>query len=439
MRRVLIANRGEIALRILRTCHALGIETVAVHSKVDAGLRHLDFATDTVCIDETSYLMPEAIVSAALSRGCDAIHPGYGLLSENPAFARLCAEQGVTFIGPAASLIETMADKLAARRTVADLGLDVIDGLDSPDDADMEAWAKRTGFPVIVKAAHGGGGRGMRLVARAESLAPAVTAARAEAAASFGSDAVYLEQFVRAARHVEVQVLGDGVGNAIHLGTRDCTVQRSYQKLIEEASAPFIEPSVLDELAERCASAAAKMGYAGAGTFEFLYDGQSFRFIEMNARLQVEHAVTEMVTGVDLVAAQIHVADGQSLPSPDSIVHRGHAVECRINAEQIDDDGLVRPSPGRVDEVMLPGGPGIRVDSHLFDGYVVPHHYDSLVAKVIAWGETRRQAIARMAVALEEMRIGGIETNIDWLRAMVTGNAFASGDLTRVADTRKAA
>ena len=436
MRRVLIANRGEIALRILRTCQAMGIETVAAFTKADKELRHLDLATDTVCIGESSYLEPQGLVSAALSRGCDAVHPGYGLLSENAGFAELATEKGLTFIGPSPEVMRVMGDKIAARNTVKSLGLSVIEGVTVDGLDEARSWAESAGFPVIVKAAHGGGGRGMRLVKDASALDAAVAGARGEAVASFGSDAVYLEKYLGDSRHVEVQVLGDGKGNAIHFGTRDCTVQRSYQKVIEEAPAPFIDAADLEAVAASCADVAAKLEYAGAGTFEFLFDGRRFYFIEMNTRLQVEHPVTEAITGVDLVREQIEVARSGALSMTQADVSfSGHAIECRINAEKVLPDGSVEPSPGQVASLIFPGGRGVRVDSHLYAGYHIPFYYDSLIAKIIAHDETRDAAGARMKFALRETVISGIETNIDWLEKLISSDPFQSGDLRAVTRT----
>ncbi|MBJ40538.1 MAG: acetyl-CoA carboxylase biotin carboxylase subunit [Gammaproteobacteria bacterium] len=421
LKRVLIANRGEIALRIQRACAALGIETVAAYSRVDESLLHLRYADDAVCVGSTSYLDVNNMVMAALSRGCDAVHPGYGFLSENAAFAAAVEDAGLAFIGPKAEHIELMGDKVNARAVAAELGLAVTPGSSLVEDADAGAQAEALGFPVMLKAAAGGGGRGMRIVETNADLAGALARAREEARTFFGSDGIYLERFYPAPRHVEVQVLGDGAGAGIHYLTRDCSVQRRHQKLIEEAPAPAIEGDKLTGLGEQCAEAVARLGYRGAGTFEFLYADDTFYFMEMNTRLQVEHPVTEMVTGVDLVAAQLRIAGGDTvLPAGEE---RGHAIECRINAE----DDAFRPSPGRVTELILPGGAGIRVDTHLYPGYVVPHHYDSLVAKVIAHGGDRAEALARMLRALRELRIGGIETNRKRHIEMLSDPAFQAG------------
>lgn len=427
IQRVLIANRGEIALRVLRACRELGIEVVAAFTKADRELRHLDLADDAVCIGETSYLDPAAMVAAASSRGCDAIHPGYGLLSENPAFAQMVRDAGLVFIGPSAETMTLMGDKRAARDKVESLGLEVIPGI-AAAGSDVEAWANDAGFPMLVKAAHGGGGRGMRLVTRVESLASAIEAARSESAASFGSDEVYLERYLDRSRHVEVQVFGDGRGHAVHFGTRDCSVQRSYQKLIEEAPAPAIASEALDALAARCVEVAAALSYSGAGTFEFLYADDRFFFIEMNTRLQVEHPVTEMVTGHDLVQLQLRVAAGGALPRQEEILFTGHAIECRVNAESTTEGGETRPSPGRITELVLPGGPGVRVDSHLYAGYTVPHQYDSLIAKIVAFGRDRAAARAVMERALVETVIRGVETNRERLIAVVRSREFAEAD-----------
>ena len=420
-KRVLIANRGEIALRVQRACAELGIETVAAYSRTDASLLHLRYADDAVCVGETSYLDVGNMVMAALSRGCDAVHPGYGFLSENASFAAAVEEAGLAFIGPKAEHVELMGDKVNARAAAAELGLTATPGSELLEDADAAARADAIGYPVMLKAAAGGGGRGMRIVQSADALAPALAQARQEAKAFFGNDGMYLERYYAAPRHVEVQVLGDGAGTGVHYLTRDCSVQRRHQKLIEEAPAPAIETAALDALGAQCADAVAALGYRGAGTFEFLYADDTFFFMEMNTRLQVEHPVTEMITGIDLVGAQLRIAAGEW--SPQSFESRGHAIECRINAE----DEAFRPSPGRVTELILPGGAGVRVDTHLYVGYEVPHHYDSLVAKLVAHGADRTEAIARMLRALRELRIGGIETNRKQHIEMLSDAAFRAG------------
>ena len=420
-KRVFIANRGEIALRVQRACAELGVETVAAHSRVDESLLHLRYASDTVCVGDTSYLNINNMIMAAVARGCDAVHPGYGFLSENASFAAAVEEAGLTFIGPRAEHIELMGDKVNARASAAKLGLVVTPGTVAVADDGALAQAREIGFPVILKASAGGGGRGMRVVRAEAELDVALAQAREEAGSFFGSDSIYLERYFENSRHVEVQVLGDGEGQGRHYLTRDCSVQRRHQKLIEEAPAPAIARSALDALGARCAAAVAALGYRGAGTFEFLYADGEFWFMEMNTRLQVEHPVTEMITGVDLVAAQLRVAAGDlSLPE---VSATGHAIECRINAE--DDD--YHPSPGRITQLVLPGGPGVRVDTHLYEGYEVPHHYDSLVAKVICHGQNRAEAIARMLRSLGEMRVGGIATNRERHMDMLRDSGFQAG------------
>ncbi len=425
--RILIANRGEIALRVLRACHELGIEAVAAYTQADRGLRHLDLADDAVCIGQSSYLDQTALIAAAQSRQCDAIHPGYGLLSENAEFARAVSDAGLTFIGPSADTMAKMGDKWLARDLVASLGLSVIPGeAVSAEDASVVATA--LGYPLMLKAAFGGGGRGLRLVSSPSELASAVEAATAEAEVGFGNGALYLEKFLAGARHIEVQILGDGRGGVVHLGARDCTLQRSHQKLVEESPPPEIDEALLATLVEDAAAVASKLEYLGAGTFEFLYQDRRFHFIEMNTRLQVEHPVTESVTGIDLVRAQIELAEGNgSLPTQCSIAASGHAIECRINAEAVDKEGGSMPSPGQISEMILPGGPGIRIDSHIYAGYTVPHQYDSLLMKVIAAGPDRRIALRRMRGALDECEIRGIDTNLPLLRNIMRHEAFVGG------------
>ncbi len=431
MPRVLIANRGEIALRILRACRSLGYEVVAAYTRVDARQRHLALADETICIGERSYLDIPALVSAATTRGCDAVHPGYGLLSENAEFAQAIQSAGLIFVGPSPATIAAMGDKFAARETAAKLGLPVLPGCSIMPGCAIEDLGAAVGYPLLVKASFGGGGRGMRLVRSPEGLVAAVDEAGLEAHSAFGASDVYLEKLIETPRHIEVQVFGDGYGEAIHLGTRDCSVQRQHQKLIEEAPAPNIAPSILDGLATQCAEAAAAMQYSGAGTFEFLYKDDVFYFIEMNTRLQVEHTVTEMVTGVDLVVLQLGIAFKQvKLPLQEEVVLSGHSIECRINAESYNPDSLTfEPSPGLAYDLVLPGGPGVRVDSHLYNGYQVPHQYDSLVAKVVCWGGTRTQALARACGALAEFEIKGIETNCQLLGAVLASDQFATGAL----------
>lgn len=429
--RVLIANRGEIALRILRACRELGIATVAVYSKVDANLHYLNWADDTVCISDRSYLAPESIVGAALSRQCDAVHPGYGLLSENADFVRQVEINGLKFIGPAADTIAAMGDKVVALNEARKLGLPVGPETRVPETADeaMEVAAE-LGYPVLLKAAHGGGGRGMRVAKDEHAVTNAFVEAQNESLAAFGSGEIYVEKYVTNARHVEVQVMGDGQGSAIHLGTRDCSVQRRHQKLIEEAPAPGIDEAKLDALAQSCSRAAAKVKYRSAGTFEFLYAGDKFQFIEMNTRIQVEHPVTESLTGIDIVKLQLEIAMTGKLPmSQEDVVQCGHAIECRINAEAMDSEGNTIPQPGLVWDHVVPGGPGVRVDSHLVGGYVVPHEYDSLVSKITCWGRDRNEARVRALRALSEFRVRGIETNQGLLASVLESKEFIEGQL----------
>lgn len=427
--RVLIANRGEIALRIVRACAELGLETVAAHSSADADSLHLNHADETVCISKVDYLDARSIIAAALSRHCDAIHPGYGMLSENADFARQVESAGLTLVGPSAEVIAVMGDKQLARQRVAGHGLPIVPGpghgvLDDVDHA--RRVAAQVGYPVMLKAVYGGGGRGMRVVAAEAGMQQAFVEAQAESRAGFGRAELYLEKYLTAPRHIEVQVLGDGKGNAIHLGTRDCSIQRRHQKLVEEGPAPGVEASLLDDLAGRCRTVAAELTYRSAGTFEFLFHEGAFYFIEMNTRIQVEHPVTEMITGVDLVKAQLEVAMTGELPMVQAAVQcAGHAIECRINAESVEPDtGCVTPSPGLVHDYVAPGGPGIRVDSHLFNGYRVPHHYDSLVAKLVAWGRTRDEALHRAKRALSEITVRGIHTNVELMRRILDHPGF---------------
>lgn len=431
--RVLIANRAEIALRILRACQELGIETVAAHSRVDERQLHLKYATDTVCIGEVSYLDSTQLIAAALSRHCDAVHPGYGLLSESASFARQVEAAGLVFIGPEPDVIARMGDKQSARASAESHGFTLVPG---PIEGTLEsaraaaAVAGSVGYPVLLKAVYGGGGRGMRLVSNATELEQAFDEARRESEAGFAQGALYLEKYLAAPRHIEVQVLGDGKGGAIHLGTRECSIQRRHQKVVEEAPAHGIEATRLAELAEQCASFASALRYRSAGTFEFLYQDGTFYFIEMNTRIQVEHPVTEMVTGVDLVKSQLEIAAGGALPAQADIRIDGHAIECRVNAESFDETaGLLRPSPGLAYDVRFPGGPGIRVDSHLYTGYQVPHHYDSLIGKIIGWGRTREESRRRMLGALAECEVKGVETNIELLQRVVASERFAGGEV----------
>ena len=416
--KVLIANRGEIALRILRACREMGIETVAVHSKADADLKHVVLADESVCIgpapSSESYLNMPAIIAAAEVTNADAIHPGYGFLSENADFAERVEQSGFTFIGPRAETIRMMGDKVEAIKAMKAAGIPCVPGSDGPlgtDPDEIRATAERIGYPVIIKAAGGGGGRGMRVVKNAAEVVDAVRLTKTEARQAFGNDMVYMEKFLETPRHIEIQVLSDKHGNAIHLGERDCSLQRRHQKVMEEAPAPGISEEQRNAIGAVCVEACKRIGYHGAGTFEFLYENGEFYFIEMNTRVQVEHPVTEMVTGVDIVREQIRIAAGLPLSyTQDDIKVRGHALECRINAENAK---TFIPSPGKVREFHAPGGLGVRVESHLYDGYTVPPHYDSMIGKLITWGDDRQTAIARAKMALRELVIEGISTNIE--------------------------
>ena len=416
--KVLIANRGEIALRILRACREMGIETVAVHSKADADLKHVVLADESVCIgpapSSESYLNMPAIIASAEVTNADAIHPGYGFLSENADFAERVEQSGFTFIGPRAETIRMMGDKVEAIKAMKAAGIPCVPGSDGPlstDPDEIRATAERIGYPVIIKAAGGGGGRGMRVVKNADEVVDAVRLTKTEARQAFGNDMVYMEKFLETPRHIEIQVLSDKHGNAIHLGERDCSLQRRHQKVMEEAPAPGISEEQRNAIGAVCVEACKRIGYHGAGTFEFLYENGEFYFIEMNTRVQVEHPVTEMVTGVDIVREQIRIAAGLPLSyTQDDIKVRGHALECRINAENAK---TFIPSPGKVREFHAPGGLGVRVESHLYDGYTVPPHYDSMIGKLITWGDDRQTAIARAKMALRELVIEGISTNIE--------------------------
>jgi len=435
LEKVLIANRGEIALRVLRACKELDIPTVAVHSKADRELKHVLLADEAVCIgpasSSASYLNVPAIISAAEVTRATAIHPGYGFLAENANFADQVEKSGFIFIGPTADTIRLMGDKVSAIQAMKQAGVPTVPGSDGPLTEDSEHTievARRIGYPVIVKAAAGGGGRGMRVVHNEAALLTSVQVTQTEAAAAFGSDVVYLEKFLQKPRHVEIQVLADGQGNAIHLGDRDCSLQRRHQKVLEEAPAPDIPREVRDAVAAACVKACIDLGYRGAGTFEFLYEDEGFYFIEMNTRIQVEHPVTEMITGVDIVKEQLLIASGQPLSFKQSEVQfRGHAFECRINAE---DPHTFLPCPGKVTTFHAPGGLGVRVDSHLYDGYTVPPYYDSLIAKIICFGESRPLALARMRQALDELVVEGIRTNTPLHRDLVRDAAFRAGGVS---------
>jgi acetyl-CoA carboxylase biotin carboxylase subunit len=432
LEKVVIANRGEVALRIQRACRELGIKTVAVHSTADATLKHVLLAEETVCIGPppaaASYLNMPAIISAAEVTDAEAIHPGFGFLSENADFAERVEQSGFVFIGPPPHVIRLMGDKISAKDAMRKAGVPTVPGSDGPvgDDIDEALrLARDIGYPVIIKAAAGGGGRGMRVVHTDASLANAISVTRAEARAAFGNDTVYMEKFLARPRHIEFQVLADGKGNAVYLFERDCSMQRRHQKVIEEAPAPGITPELRRTMGERCVQACLDIGYRSAGTFEFLYQDGQFFFIEMNTRLQVEHPVTEMITGVDIVREQLRIAAGEKLSfRQEDLAIRGHAIECRINAE---DPKTFMPSPGRVDLWHPPGGPGVRVDSHLYSGYAVPPFYDSMIAKIIAHGDSRDCAIARMYVALTEMVIDGIRTNIPLHLEIMQHSAFKAG------------
>lgn len=432
--KVLIANRGEIALRIQRACRELGIPTVAVHSTADATAMHVRLADESVCIGpppaRESYLNIPAILSAAAITGADAIHPGYGFLSENARFAEMVEAHGITFIGPSPAHIRMMGDKIAAKEAMAGLGVPLVPG-SAGVVADIEEGrrvAQRIGYPVLIKAAAGGGGRGMKVAADAAGLAAALSLARAEAASAFGNDAVYIEKYLDRPRHVELQVLADNAGNVVHLGERDCSLQRRHQKVLEEAGSPALAPEARAALGARVTTALGKLGYRNAGTLEFLYQDGQFAFIEMNTRLQVEHPVSEMVSGIDLVREQIRIASGEPLGyGQKDIRFSGHAIECRINAE---DPQSFMPTPGRIAVYHPPGGPGVRVDSALYAGYVVPPYYDSLIAKLIVHAATREDAIARLARALDEFVIDGIQTTLPLHRRIVEAADFRAGDYT---------
>ncbi len=430
--KVVIANRGEIALRILRACHALGIKTVAVHSTVDRNLKHVAMADESVCIgpaaSKDSYLNMPAIIAAAEVTDAQAIHPGYGFLSENADFAERVESSGFIFIGPRADTIRMMGDKVEAIRAMKAAGVPCVPGSGGPlgDDAKENVRiAREIGYPVIIKAAGGGGGRGMRVVHTEAALHSAIQTTQTEAKAAFGNEQVYMEKFLENPRHVEIQVLADGQGNAIHLGERDCSMQRRHQKVVEEAPAPGITEEQRAEIGKVCTEACVRIGYRGAGTFEFLYENGRFYFIEMNTRIQVEHPVTEMITGIDLVKEQLLVAAGHKLSIKQSdIVLRGHAIECRINAE---DPDTFMPSPGLIKHFHAAGGPGVRVDSHIYEGYRVPANYDSMIGKLIVHGPDRATAIARMQVALSEMVVDGIKTNIALQQRILRDLGFQAG------------
>ena len=433
--KILIANRGEIALRIQRACREMGIRTVVVHSEADTEAKYVKLADESVCIGPppaaSSYLNVPAIISAAEVTDAQAIHPGYGFLSENADFAERVENSGFVFIGPRAESIRMMGDKIAAKAAMKKVGIPCVPGSERalPDDPkEIRRSASEVGYPVIVKAAGGGGGRGMRVVHTEAALVNAVTMTRAEAQNAFNNPTVYLEKFLENPRHVEIQVLADEHKQAIYLGERDCSMQRRHQKIIEEGPAPHLKARLIERIGERCAEACRKIGYRGAGTFEFLFEKDEFYFIEMNTRVQVEHPVTELITGVDIVQEQIRVAAGMKLKlRQKDVVKKGHAIECRINAEN---PYTFVPSPGRITQYHVAGGPGIRYDSHVYANYYVPPYYDSLVGKLIAYGDTREQAIARMRVALSEMVIEGIQTNIPLHQELMNDAAFIRGGVS---------
>ena len=432
--KLLIANRGEIALRIHRACHEMGIRTVAVHSTADADAMHVRLADEAICIGppaaKDSYLNVAAIISAAEISGADAIHPGYGFLSENAKFAEIVEAHGIAFVGPKPEHIRTMGDKIEAKRTAGALGLPLVPGSDGAisDLEEAKAIAEKAGYPVIIKAASGGGGRGMKVCTSPDDLETLMQQAGSEAKAAFGDATVYLEKYLGNPRHIEIQVFGDGNGNAIHLGERDCSLQRRHQKVLEEAPSPILSQADRDRIGGICAKAMADMGYRGAGTIEFLWEDGEFYFIEMNTRLQVEHPVTEMITGVDLVREQIRIAEGKPLSvAQEDLRFTGHAIECRINAE---DPRTFAPSPGTVTRYHVPGGMHVRVDSGLYQGYKVPPYYDSMIGKLIVYGRTREGCIMRLKRALEEMVIGGPKTSIPLHQALLKEPDFLSGDYT---------
>ena len=430
--KIVIANRGEIALRILRACRELGIKVVAVHSTVDRDLKHVRLADESVCIgppvSSESYLNIPAIISAAEVTDAEAIHPGYGFLSENADFSEKVKQSGFTFIGPNADTIRMMGDKIAAKKTMRAAGIPCVPGNGEPlsdDNKQNLQLAHEIGYPVIIKAAGGGGGRGMRTVHTEAALLNAIAMTKAEAATAFGNDTVYMEKFLEDPRHIEFQVLADAHGNAIHLGERDCSMQRRHQKVVEEAPAPGITEQQRQHLGELCAKACRDIGYLGAGTFEFLYEKGEFYFIEMNTRLQVEHPVTEMVTGFDIVKEQLRIATGLPLSiTQEQVSIRGHAIECRLNAE---DPKTFMPCPGMINQFHMPGGPGIRCETHIYNGYKVPPYYDSMIGKLIACGDDRNGAIARMITALNEMVIDGIKTNISLQKEIMGDSGFITG------------
>mmetsp|Transcript_24198 Transcript_24198/g.71829 ORF Transcript_24198/g.71829 Transcript_24198/m.71829 type:complete len:506 (-) Transcript_24198:198-1715(-) len=432
--KVLVANRGEIAVRVIRACKELGLKTVAVYSTADAMSLHAKLADEAVCIGEApsseSYLNIPQLLAAATSRGCGAIHPGYGFLSENARFVEICTDMGLEFIGPKPDQIRTMGDKATARETMIAAGVPCVPGSDGLIESDAQAieLCKKIGFPVMIKATAGGGGRGMRMCEKEEDLLRLLNQASQEAQAAFGNGACYIERLVRNPRHIEFQVLADKHGNVIHLGERDCSIQRRNQKLLEEAPSPALTPEVRKAMGDAAVAAAKAINYQGAGTIEFLWEEKGFYFMEMNTRIQVEHPVTEFITGVDLVQQQIKVALGQKLAyKQEDIKFSGHAIECRINAE--DPFQNFRPGPGRITTYLPPGGPYVRMDSHMYPGYLVPPNYDSLLGKLICWGPTREEAITRTKRALDEMVIGGVVSTIGYHKLLLSHEAFVAGNV----------
>lgn len=433
--KILIANRGEIALRILQSCEELGIATVAVHSTIDRHALHVQLADESVCIgpppSSKSYLNIPNIISAALTRKATAIHPGYGFLAENARFAEICADHQITFIGPSPTAISAMGDKSTAKKTMIRAGVPTIPGSGGLIETEKEAQAiaRKIGYPVLIKATAGGGGRGMRLVKNESELPLLLQAAQREAEASFGNAGVYLEKFIECPRHIEFQILADGYGNVIHLGERDCSIQRRHQKLLEEAPSPFLTPELRNKMGEAAIKAAKCINYVGAGTVEFLVDKHgNFFFMEMNTRIQVEHPITEMITGFDLVTEQIRIAQGEKLNiTQDKVTLRGHAIECRINAE--DPDNNFRPNPGKISGYLPPGGPGVRMDSHVYTDYEIPPYYDSLIGKLVVWGCDRDTAIRRMRRALRGCAITGVPTTIGFHQKILETPAFLKGEV----------
>jgi acetyl-CoA carboxylase biotin carboxylase subunit len=433
--KILIANRGEIALRILRTCEEMGIPTVAVHSTIDRHALHVQLADEAVCIGEPpsskSYLNIPNIIAAALTRNATAIHPGYGFLAENARFAEICADHQISFIGPTPEAIRAMGDKSTAKETMQRAGVPTVPGSDGLllSEREAHAIARKIGYPVMIKATAGGGGRGMRLVGDESVLLKLFLAAQGEAEAAFGNPGVYMEKFIGRPRHIEFQILADKYGNVIHLGERDCSIQRRHQKLLEEAPSPVLNPELREKMGKAAVMAAQSINYVGAGTVEFLLDQSgAFYFMEMNTRIQVEHPVTEMITGLDLIAEQIRIAQGERLQlTQDQVVFKGHAIECRINAE--DPEHNFRPQPGRISAYLPPGGPGVRMDSHVYTDYEIPPYYDSLIGKLIVWGENRDAAIKRMKRALRECAITGVPTTIGFHQKIMETPAFLEGEV----------